>query len=293
MNLNQLYYFQTLARLEHYTKASQELYISQPTLTHAIKELENELGIPLFKKQGRNVILSKEGKIYLNYVNQSLDCLQRGNEHMKNLQKQQKKMVQIGVIPTIINTYFAPILKTLKIMYPDIDIRFRSEKTNFIIHGIKNNLLDFGICSKVEDKNLVSLPLLYEELVLITPKNHPLSSLEHVTLKDITQYPFITYTKDTPIYHSIMNLFNKQNLHPQINYTLDDETAIASMVSLDFGIAIVGNNSNLIPFKNIDIINLNILEDSRLIYLVYNKNRELSKTTKTLIYYMISRQLKI
>ena len=91
MNLNQLYYFQTLARLEHYTKASQELYISQPTLTHAIKELENELGIPLFKKQGRNVVLSKEGKIYLNYVNQSLDCLQRGNEHMKNLQKQQKK----------------------------------------------------------------------------------------------------------------------------------------------------------------------------------------------------------
>ena len=61
MNLNQLYYFKTLAELEHYTKAAEKLNISQPTLSHSISSMEKELGANLFEKQGRNVVLTKYG----------------------------------------------------------------------------------------------------------------------------------------------------------------------------------------------------------------------------------------
>ena len=64
MNLNQLHYFSKLAEVEHYTKAAEELGISQPTLSHAVGALETELGTKLFEKQGRNITLTKYGKIF-------------------------------------------------------------------------------------------------------------------------------------------------------------------------------------------------------------------------------------
>lgn len=78
MKLQQLRYFQCLAHYLHYHKASEALYISQPTLSFAIKELEKKLGVALFKKEGRTIQLSQEGKIFLDYVSKSLQILDEG-----------------------------------------------------------------------------------------------------------------------------------------------------------------------------------------------------------------------
>ena len=78
MKLHQLRYFQCLAHYLHYRKASEALYISQPTLSFAIKELEKKLGVALFKKEGRTIQLSQEGKIFLDYVSKSLQILDEG-----------------------------------------------------------------------------------------------------------------------------------------------------------------------------------------------------------------------
>ena len=290
MNLNQLYYFQTLAKYQHYTKASQELYISQPSLSYAIKELETELGVTLFAKKGRNVYLSDEGEIFLRYVNNALKNLDEGILEIKNYKKSQEKKIEIGVIPTIVNTYLMPILKTLN---KNFDIQFRTGKTSEIIKDIKKNKYDFGICSKDNDSSLTYLPLLYEELVLITAKNHPLSRKQNVTLEDIAEYPLITYHHDIAIFQSISQLFEESNLKPHIKYELDDETSIASMVALDFGIGLTANNDNLKPFNNIEIIHLNLKQDSRIIYLVYNSQRNLPDSTIQLIDYLINNFYKL
>lgn len=78
MNLNQLYYFATLAQVEHYTKAAEMLSITQPSLSHAISMLEQELGTTLFEKRGRNVALTKYGKVFREYVQESLSILDSG-----------------------------------------------------------------------------------------------------------------------------------------------------------------------------------------------------------------------
>ena len=85
MNLNQLYYFKTLAELEHYTKAAEKLNISQPTLSHSISAMEKELGANLFEKQGRNVVLTKYGRIYMFYVENALTQLELGKNQIERL----------------------------------------------------------------------------------------------------------------------------------------------------------------------------------------------------------------
>ena len=94
MKLHQLRYFQCLAHYLHYRKASEALYISQPTLSFAIKELEKELVVALFKKEGRTIQLSQEGKIFLDYVSKSLQILDEGIHAI-----QPKKEIKISSIP--------------------------------------------------------------------------------------------------------------------------------------------------------------------------------------------------
>lgn len=85
MNLYHLRYFVTLAHLEHYTKAAENLSITQPSLSHAISLLENELGVALFEKEGRNIVLTKYGKIFLKDVEKSLEILDSSVKSLKKL----------------------------------------------------------------------------------------------------------------------------------------------------------------------------------------------------------------
>ena len=123
MKLHQLRYFQCLSHYLHYRKASEALYISQPTLSFAIKELEKELVVALFKKEGRTIQLSQEGKIFLDYVSKSLQILDEG----------------IHAIPTVINSFLVPFIIHLQKEQPQINIQFRSEKTETITQKILEN----------------------------------------------------------------------------------------------------------------------------------------------------------
>ena len=85
MNLNQLQYFKILAQEEHYTRAAQMLSITQPSLSHAIAQLEEELGTRLFEKKGRNIVLTRYGKLFLPYVEESLKVLEEGVQRTREL----------------------------------------------------------------------------------------------------------------------------------------------------------------------------------------------------------------
>lgn len=293
MNLNQLRYFQKLAETQHYTKASQELFISQPSLTHAIKELEQELGVTLFQKKGRNVYLNENGKCFSEYVSQALQTLDHGIIQCRNHYKDEQKIIEASVIPTVVKSYFAPIVKKMTEEHPEYKIQFHSEKTLDIIQGITKNQYDFGICSKLEENGLKYVPLLSEEMVLITTVDHPLTKLEQVTLADIAKYPLITYHKYISIYKVVMDLFEKENITPNVLYELDDETSIASMVSLDFGVAIVANNFTLKSSDQIQITHLDIDPHARLIYLVYNPNRPHSQIAMQFMDELVDKYTKL
>lgn len=148
MKLHQLRYFQCLAHYLHYRKASEALYISQPTLSFAIKELEKELVVALFKKEGRTIQLSQEGKIFLDYVSKSLQILDEGIHAI-----QPKKDIKISSIPTVINSFLVPFIIHLQKEQPQINIQFRSEKTETITQKIlENQRQSFTIYSSYQKK---------------------------------------------------------------------------------------------------------------------------------------------
>lgn len=97
MKLKQLYYFKRLSETEHYTEAASSLFITQPSLSHAIAELEKELGVSLFFRQGRNVRISESGKCFLPYVETALSALENGRERLKKITFCAGKISELGL----------------------------------------------------------------------------------------------------------------------------------------------------------------------------------------------------
>ncbi|MDO4536065.1 MAG: LysR family transcriptional regulator [Clostridium perfringens] len=275
MNLNQLYYFKTVAKLEHFRNAAKELHISQPSLSHSISTLEEELDTKLFEKQGRCVKLTKYGKIFLNYVEKSLDTLELGEEKLKKFTSSTKGNVDIAYVAPLSSYYIPKAVRNFldKNENKDITFTFKQELTTDVIEGLKSSKYDIGFCSFVKDEPSIAFePILKQELVLIVPNNHKLSNLKSINIEEAQNYPLVAYNKNSGLGKFTLKLFEESNISPNVIFQGEDENAIAGLVSENFGIAIVAKIPQLNNF-NIKQIPINNIKQNRYIYLTYLKDR--------------------
>lgn len=278
MNLNHLHYFRVLAQLEHYTQAAKELSITQPSLSHAISCLEKDLGTYLFEKQGRNVRLTKYGRFFLEYVNNGLGELELGERKLRALVSPSIGQIDLGFIYTLGAHIMPNIIKDFinNEEYKNISFSLFQGTTSNVITRLKNETLDLGFCSFVENEPDVDfIPILEEELVLIVSKNHELASLDSIDLKDLSNYPFVLFNEESGIRPLINSLFDKVNITPKIICEVEEDSAVLGLVAVDYGIAIIPNIS-LIKNFNVKVLRITNPLIKRYIYLASMKNKYLS-----------------
>ena len=147
MNLSQLQYFKVLAQEEHYTRAAQMLSITQPSLSHAISQLEQELGTRLFEKKGRNVVLTRYGKMFLPYVEESLKVLNEGAQRIQEVNGSRHGIIHLAYIYTMGSEFVPKLVRKFLDAYPDYDIEFHFTvgTTGEIIDGLKDDKAT-GLC---------------------------------------------------------------------------------------------------------------------------------------------------
>ena len=187
MNLFHLRYFETLARTEHYSKAAEILSITQPSLSYAISTLESELGIQLFEKRGRNIVLTKYGKAFYSNVKEILANLDNAVRDIKLVANGEGE-INIGFLRTLGTDYVPTTVKNFLDLHPDKNIWF-----NFSCeHGLSVDLVrslvdreyDMVFCSKLNNSPMVEfIPIATQELVVIVPKDHPLAAKDSVSFK--------------------------------------------------------------------------------------------------------------
>ncbi len=289
MNLNHLYYFVKLAELEHYTNAAEELNLTQPSLSHAMASLEKELGTVLFEKQGRNVVLTKYGKMFLKYVTSSLETLEAGVKKTKGMTKGENGHIDLGFIYTLGPAFVPGLVRKFLKSHPDKDIEFgfHSNNTTSIIKGLKNEKYDVAFCSMRQNEDEIKfIPIHEEELVLIVPTDHELSRMKEVDLKDTVDYPFIAFSPQSGLRPVIDDLYTQIGKEPKILFHLEEDSALAGLVSEGFGIAIVPNIPILdhMNLKKLRIINPPY---KREIYMAYMKERYMSPVVSIFCDYIV------
>ena len=145
MNIEYLKYFAELAKLQHYGKAAKALNISQPGLSHAIKTLEDEYGVPLFQKEGRNVSLSRYGKELMQDVEEILDAYLRMEERAAGL-RTEEKTVRIGTVYPLAAGMIPHMLREFGATFPFI---IYNRLTPEIEEGLLDGKYDIGFCSEL------------------------------------------------------------------------------------------------------------------------------------------------
>lgn len=285
MNLNQLHYFVTLAHMEHYTKASKILSITQPSLSHAISSLENELGTYLFEKQGRNVVLTKYGKVFLEYVEESLDILDAGIKKTRSMVSEVNGQIDIGYIFTQGSEFMPQLVRGFlgENTEKKIAFHFNNGITESVIRGLKDEKYDIGFCSlRAEENDIQFIPVAEEELVAVVPKDHKLAGYNDVSIEELAEYPQVIFNKGSGLRLEIDELFEKAKVTPEVLYTVDEDGALAGLVALGFGVGIV---PNVAAVRNENTITLPIrdLNYKRYIYMATVKNKYQSPIVRQFI----------
>jgi DNA-binding transcriptional LysR family regulator len=251
MNLNQLRNFLTLARLQNVTKAAQALYISQPSLTNEIKNLEKELGYPLLDRVGRGVVLTSYGRQFEHVVAASLNTLDTGLHQITQNYENDMGTLKIACIPTAVGTYLPNQLAAFKQIESTAGtFHVYSKDTRTVLAGVRNGAYDIGISSQdPEFSDLTYLPLYDEPFVVIVPKDHPLAKRQTLTLDDLRDWHIHTYTPTLPIGQQLI-----EALTPAVFDQLDvsavatDEITIAGAVAVNREPGIVADTMYLQSF---------------------------------------------
>lgn len=273
MNLYQLRYFVTLAKEEHYTNAALQLHITQPSLTHAIHSMEDELGVRLFERKGRNVILTKYGKIFLKEVESVLEHLDDSIEMIKDI-GQGREMLNIGFVRRLGISYIPRLISSFK--NENISFQCHTGFSYNLIERLKKHQLDLVFCSYVDDEEIEFIPVVDRVFYIIVSLEHPLAQYDEIDLKEIEKLPFIAFAKSSGIRPMIDHILEDKKIHPSITMEIEEDEVVGGFVGYNLGVAIVPDMAvfDLLPVKKIKIKNL---KDKQIFYMAYLKEREKSK----------------
>lgn len=290
MTLAQLKYFVKVAQNGHLTQTAKELLIAQPSLTQAIKKLEEELGFSLFEKKGRVLFLTKEGKEFLPYAMEVVESLQKA-EHIQyriykryigNIRFAYTRPMPPNYIPNLIRGFFSEN-KNKK-----INIESYAAATSVIMDDLKKDKIDFGFCSdgEVQDDEIKMIRLMEYPIKLVVNEKDLLCKIQRLHVKDLMMEPGISYTEGSAMDHEIQKFFKEQEITPDIHYRTSSEE-IQNFVSCGLGWALIAQNGAPM-MKGLKILEIPELKIKRNTYLAMRKDRELSKIAQKFLEYVLS-----
>ncbi len=278
MNLNQLYYFKKLAEIQNFTKTAKALYITQPSLSYSIERLEKELNTPLFERKGRNVVLTKYGKIFLEYVNRGLSEIERGIQLVQNYGSPSHGHIDLAFIYNLGHQFLPKLVASFSSVEENKNITFNFVQgtTKEVLKMLKDGKCDIAFSSYLgSEKDLVFKSITAEELVLITAKDHPLAKYNEIDLIEAKDYPFIVYGERSGLCNYIKDMFEKSGFEPIIKCSVEEDHTICGLVESNYGIAIIPKIRTLLSF-NLAVIPIKNPKIDRKIYVVYKKSRKLA-----------------
>lgn len=217
MKLLQMRYFQTVCRHGSITKAADELFVRQPTISFCLKELEDEFGVKLFHRRHNRLQLTVEGQFFLDKVNYILQAVDTLSTQMKDMGNNHNH-VKIAV-PAMISTFLFPqMFNAYTRMYPDVELEMLETGSLQARKLVDANSVDLGITilDNVVSDGYNVLPLVTTELVFCVSKNHPLAGREKISFKELANEHIILFKADSYQNIFIKRAFSEVGVDPKI-----------------------------------------------------------------------------
>ena len=240
--LHQLKVFETVARNGSFTRAAEELSITQPTVSSQVKQLTKAIELPLFEQIGKSLYLTDAGKELLIACQDIFERLDNFEMKVADLKGTKQGQLKLAVITTA--KYFVPrILGSFCQHYPGIDVALKVTNHQEIQQRMSNNQDDLYIVSNPhKDIDLKSQPFLNNPLVVVARKDHPLAQKSNLNIQELNDLPFIMREQGSGTRDAILELFAEHNISVKVKLELGSNEAIKQAISGGLGISILSEH---------------------------------------------------
>ena len=287
--LHQLKVFEATARHGSFTRAAEELYLTQPTVSIQVKQLTKAVGLPLFEQIGKRLYLTEAGQQLLETCQRVFEGLDQFEMAIADLKGMKQGQLRIAVITTA--KYFVPrLLGPFCLRYPGIDISLKVTNHQNIQERMLNNEDDLYIISQAPDQpDLKIYPFLENPLVVIAPKNHPLVGKKNVPIQALDGEQFIMREPGSGTRQAVQQLFEKHDVNVRVRLELGSNEAIKQAIAGGLGISVLSVHTIISEgttgeFAILDVEGFPI---ERHWYVAHLAGKQLSVVTETFLTYLL------
>ena len=236
MDLNQLKNFVAVARTGNISKAAQELYVTQPSLSKSIARLEEELNVPLFHHRKGRIELNEYGSVFLSSVNIAFAQLDSGIQTIQRMYEMDQHILSLG---SNISAYLPSVLPGFFQRHPEIGVRQRDVTTQQMIDGILDRSLTLGISMEPIVHDMIRFRELgHKEYMLAVHQDNPIAAADHVSVSALEHETFIVDSSRLRL-KPLQRICQEQGFLPNVGFEVESSELIYSLVENNQGIAIV------------------------------------------------------
>ena len=260
MELRHLRYFVAVAEEENVSRAALKLHISQPALSRQIRDLEDEIGFPLFNRSAKSVTLTDAGKLLLTEAGAVLQRAQEAVNAVRALASG-KTELHVGYAPSLTSRILPSALRSFQTTLPRVRVKLHDLSTEEMLAGLRDDKLQIAFLVRPTTSMLRGLKfeeLIREDICLAVAPTHPLTRRRVVTLAEAVREPFLSYSrKDYPeAYQGLMAAFDTMKSKPNVVEEHDGAASLIAAVEAGSGVALVARSLACIAGPRIKLLSL-------------------------------------
>lgn len=287
--LHQLQVFEAIARSGSFTRAAEELFLTQPTVSQQMKQLTKVVGLPLFEQVGKRLYLTEAGQEVLKVYRDISERLSQMEMTLADLKGLKQGNLRLAVITTA--KYFVPrLLGPFRHRYPGINISLQVTNRQQVLERLSKNLDDLYIIGQPPSNLDISLrPVLENPLVVIAPHNHPLVQEKNIPLQRLAQEPFIMREPGSGTRMAVERFFEENRVTLNVEMEIGSNEAIKQAIVGGLGLSVLSRHALALegtkgPLTILDVEGFPI---QRHWYIVYPASKQLSVVARTFLEYLL------
>ncbi len=286
--LRQLEVFEAIARLGSFTRAAEELFLTQPTVSMQIKKLADAVGLPLFEQMGKKVFLTEAGRELHKTCREIFKHFSHFEMTVADLKGLKQGTLRLAVVTTA--KYFAPrLLGPFCQQYPGIQVSLKVSNRERVLERMADNQDDLYILGQPpEELDTVAEPFLDNPLVVLAPANHPLAGKKKIPLARLVEEPFLLREPGSGTRKALERLLADHGVEIKVRMELGSNEAIKQAIVGGLGVSVLSRHTLALdaPMGQLAILDVTGFPIERQWYVAYPAGKQLSIVARTFLDYL-------
>ncbi|MBF0193128.1 MAG: LysR family transcriptional regulator [Magnetococcales bacterium] len=281
--------FHAVAKHLSFTRAAEELYLTQPAVTFQIRQLEEHFDTRLFDRHHNRITMTEAGLMVFNYTERILELYRETDKAINEMTGMTRGIVKLGASTTIGEYILPVILSSYHEQFPNVRVRMTVDNTRLIVRKLEDATIDLGMVEgPVQNKNIHIVPCIEDELIVALPPNHPLSHMTDISLSKLKEYPFVSREEGSGTRQVIAEHLKKNGVnYDDLDMVLELGTteSVKAAIEGNVGFSIVSSVSirKELRLKSLSAHRIKGVSMKRMLNFVFQKQKFRSKAVEEML----------